>query len=157
LVSRSRGGRQIVENSSMGNTLAQCIRSRWFSAACLVVVILSVVLPPGGFGIPLCQFRATTHLPCFACGLTRSFIRMAHLNFSGAAFFHPLGLVLFPLALALALLLPLPQQARESCARWAEKHGLVLNVVGGAVLVVFLVYGLARMAWVIQSGQPSPW
>lgn len=141
----------------MGAFLAQCIRSRWFSAGCLLVVLLALFLPPGGFGIPMCQFRAATHLPCFACGLTRSFIRMAHLNVREALFFHPLGVVLFPVIAALALLLPVPDAVRDRWARSAERSGLLLNIVGGALLLVFLVYGVARMLWVVQSRQPSPW
>lgn len=121
------------------------------------MVLLSFLLPPGGFGIPMCQFRATTQLPCFACGLTRSFIRMAHLNLHEAAFYHPLGLVLFPMTLALALMLPLPRPARETCAGWAEKHDTLLNILGGGLLAAFLVYGVGRIIWVCQSHHPSPW
>ena len=141
----------------MGTFLAQCIRSRWAAAGCLVVVLLSLALPPGGFGIPMCSFRATTQLPCFACGLTRSFIRMAHLNFREAAFYHPLGLVLFPLTVALALLLPVRTETRERLARRAERSGLVLNIVAVGLLILFLAYGTGRMVWVVQSHRPSPW
>ena len=83
--------------------LTEVLRSKWASIACLAVVVLALVLPPQGFVLPggkpleMCQFKMLTHLPCPGCGLTRSFIGMAHLDLARAARFHPLGLVLFPL------------------------------------------------------------
>ena len=142
----------------MAKLLGTCLRSRWFSAACLAVVVLSFVLPPGkGFGLPLCQFREMTGLPCLGCGLTRSFIDMARLHLERAAFYHPMGVLLFPLALFFGLLLPVPARLREHLGRWAETHGLLVNCFWGAVLVLFVVYGVGRMAWVALSHQPSPW
>jgi hypothetical protein len=142
----------------MAKLLVTCFRSRWFSAACLAVVVLSFLLPPGrGFGVPLCQFREMTGLPCLGCGLTRSFIDMARLHVERAAFYHPIGVVLFPLSLFFALLLPAPAALRERMSRWAETHPVLLNSFWGVLLVVFLAYGVGRMAWVALSHQPSPW
>lgn len=42
-----------------------------------------------------CIFRKVTHLPCLACGITRSFISSAHGNFEQAFKQHPLGPLLF--------------------------------------------------------------
>src|SRR5687768_5362657 len=96
--------------------LNQCVRSRWASAACLAVVVLALALPPQGFGIPLCQFHQVTRMPCPGCGLTRSFIGLAHLNLEGAVFYNPTGVLLFPIVLFLAALLPVPGETRERVA-----------------------------------------
>jgi hypothetical protein len=139
----------------MAVVFQEFVRSRWASAACLAVVLLALALParglvfPGGRELPLCQFKRVTHLPCPGCGLTRSFIGMAHLDLPRAARFHPLGLVLFPLVLFLAALLPAPAAARERVAAWAERNrGLVTWALWG-LMVVFFAYGWGRMMWVL--------
>lgn len=142
----------------MASFLAQLIRSRWTHYAALAVVVLSFVLPPDrGFGVPLCQFRVVTQLPCLACGLTRSYIALAHLNLGRAAFYHPLGLLLFPLTVALASLLIVPPPARRRLVEWTETGRRPLHYLSIAVLGVFLIYGLGRMGWVLLSHRPSPW
>src|SRR5437870_151071 len=103
----------------MGSVYAALFRSRWVSAIAAAVVVLSLVLPPSGFGVPACQFKMLTHLPCFGCGLTRSFIGMGHLRPDRAAFYHPGGIPLFLLTLFLAGLLPLSKDRRMRLGRWA--------------------------------------
>jgi hypothetical protein len=138
--------------------LATCIRSRWVAAACALVVLLAALLPPGkGLGIPLCHFRTVTGLPCLACGLTRSFIGMGHLDVAQAAFFHPVGVVLFPLVLLIALAGLMREPLRERLVSWAERHRLLLNVSATALLAVFVVYGFGRMIYVLATNRPSPW
>ena len=141
----------------MGKVFAAIFRSRLASLACLGVVILALALPPRGFGMPLCQFKMMTSLPCFSCGLTRSFIGMAHLDLGRALFFHPLGVFLFPLFAFVAALLPVPSSQRQRLARWAEDHGFLLNCVAIATLAFFLIYGGGRMVWLLASHRPSPW
>lgn len=142
----------------MGSLLAQCMRSRWVPALCLLVVALSLALPPGrAFGLPLCQFKVVTQLPCLGCGLTRSFVDMAHLHVGRAAFFNPAGVLLFPLVLLLAGLTPVRAGRRERFACWAEKHSLVLNCLAISIAVVFVVNGVARIIWLLLARQPSPW
>ncbi len=46
------------------------------------------------FSIP-CVFKTVTHLPCLACGLTRSFVFTAHGNLASAFRMHLLGPILF--------------------------------------------------------------
>ena len=138
--------------------IAQLIRSRWASLGALVVVVLALVLPPDrGFGVPLCHFRMVTHLPCLACGLTRSYIAFAHLDPPRAAFYHPLGLVLFPFTVFVAGLMLVRQPARARMAGWVECRPRSLRRIGSALLAFFIVYGFGRMAWLLITHQPSPW
>lgn len=136
----------------------QLIRSRWAHYGALAVVLLAVGLPPDrGFGVPLCGFRIVTHLPCLACGMTRSFIALAHLDPARAAFYHPLGLILFPLTLALAALLITPVPRRLRLAGWVEARHRGVNRVGAGLIAVFIVYGLGRIGWLLATHRASPW
>jgi hypothetical protein len=142
----------------MASFLLQLIRSRWAHYGALLVVLLAVGLPPDrGFGVPLCQFRVVTHLPCLACGLTRSFIALAHLDPARAAFYHPLGLILFPLTLALAALLAAPPARQLQVAAWVEARQRAWNRFGIGLLVVFIIYGLGRIGWLLATHRASPW
>jgi hypothetical protein len=144
----------------MGSLYAALIRSRWVSIIATAVVGLSLALPPSGFGIPACQFKMLTHLPCFGCGLTRSFIGMAHLRPDRAVFYHPGGIPLFLLTVFLAALLPLSTERRARLGCWAEECSRPLNYFSVALLALFVVFGVGRMVFVaglLREGRPSPW
>ena len=139
------------------NWAAQLVRSRLASVAALGIVAAAAMLPPNGFGVPLCQFRALTQLPCMGCGLTRCFIGMAHLRFQSAFFYHPVGALAFPLVVFIAALLVIPPARRDRAANWVAGHGNVLVRLGILYASLFVTYGLGRMVWVWLSGKPSPW
>ena len=61
-----------------------------------------VTLPGGGSLGGLCWFRAVFHVDCPFCGMTRSFVALAHGDASAAFRFHPAGPLLFA-AMAVAL------------------------------------------------------
>jgi hypothetical protein len=139
------------------NWLAQIVRSPWASAVALAILIAAVVMPPQGLGLPLCQFHTVTHLPCMGCGLTRCFIRLGHLQFSEALFYHPVGALAFPLVLFAAGLLLVGRPRRERIADWIGGLGSLPARIGILYGVLFVTYGLGRMVWVWLSGNPSPW
>ena len=141
----------------MGPVLGHCLRSKWASAVCLLVVIAALALPPGGFGFPTCQFKEFTRLPCPGCGLTRSFIGMAHLDVARAGFYHPVGVILFPVVFLLAALLALPRRFRDGAARWAERHSVLVSWLFGGLLAFFVAHGVGRIVWLLATRQPSPW
>jgi hypothetical protein len=61
---------------------------------------------------PLCLFKYVTHLPCATCGLTRSFLSLAHGHWQEAFFYNPLGFLLYFGAIVFFLMsLLLPSQA----------------------------------------------
>ena len=74
----------------------------------IVIVALSAALnvrPEGRVGVPgvdqplpgVCSFRRMTGQPCPGCGLTRSFISIAHGDLGAAWRFNPSGILLFVL------------------------------------------------------------
>ncbi len=64
---------------------------------------------------PTCVWRSTLGFPCAGCGLTRSFVALAHGEWSRAFAFHPLGPVLFALLWA-----QVPYRALHA---WQAYHG----------------------------------
>jgi len=54
-----------------------------------------VVLPGGAILGGLCWFRAAFHIDCPFCGMTRSFVALAHGDVPAALRFHPAGPLLF--------------------------------------------------------------
>ncbi len=146
--------------SVVGSMFASCVRSLLVSWICLGVVLIALALPAGGFGFPTCQFHELTRLPCFGCGLTRSFVGMAHLDLIRATLYHPGGVPLFGLALYFAALLPVSAARRDRIAARAEEWGRPATYLAVGFLVLFVLYGIARMAWVtalLSAGKPSPW
>lgn len=77
-------------------------------AVCVIVMVLSVLMTPstgflhlGPLEIPeMCTFRRFLGVECPGCGLTRSFVFMAHLRPVDAFLMNKLGPPLFLLAAA---------------------------------------------------------
>ncbi len=61
------------------------------------------VLSPGGIedGPVVCPFRLLTGLPCPGCGLTRSWVYLAHGQWSDSLLANPFGVVLLALLVGL--------------------------------------------------------
>jgi len=94
---------------------------------------------------PSCWFRRMTGIDCAGCGLTRSFISMAHGRFAAAFWFNPVGPVLFVLV---AVQLPyhvmqLRRIARGFAPRELPGVGLTLVLLACSLLLQWVV----RLAW----------
>jgi hypothetical protein len=142
----------------MANLLLAALRTRWSSLASLAVVAAALLLSPVSrpAGWP-CQFRALTGLPCLTCGLTRSVIRMAHLQPARALEMHPLGLLLFPLLLLHAVLGAAPRGARAAVEGVLRRYRRGVDRAAWMLLALLVCYGLGRIAWLLAAGRPSPW
>lgn len=125
----------------------------WFA---LFAVAASFVLPFDGFGIDICGVHRVTGLPCPGCGLTRAFISLAHGDVRSALGANPFALLLYPLFVALSVVVLLPSGIRARVQRWI---GLRANLVGRAYrvgLFAFLGFGAARFAWFLIKGERFP-
>lgn len=59
-----------------------------------------VVVPHLEFVLPeVCTFRRVLDFPCPGCGLTRSFISLAHGDFPSGVSYHPIGPLLFAIVM----------------------------------------------------------
>jgi hypothetical protein len=119
-------------------------------ALCVIVLSLSFILSlsdgetvaldaDGSYPLPpICLFRATTGLSCPSCGLTRSFIALAHLDPETAWHQHRLGPLLFAF-----VLLQLPYRIlRLTWPRFyglSEKRDLSYNLGALLVFVALLI------------------
>ncbi len=98
--------------------MSKTIRDRWINLAtalfCLAALALAAVLtrttdglrltaeaaPLGG----LCLWREVLDFGCPFCGMTRSFVALAHLDLAGALAHHPAGPLMFVAYAATGLL-----------------------------------------------------
>lgn len=116
-------------------------------AAAWIVLLLAVVHPPEGLGIPLCWTRASSGAPCPGCGLSRSVSCVVRGRLAQAWAFHPFGFVVPVLAVPFALTSLLSRDVR----RWLnERIGCDprwLNAAYAALVAAFLAYGAARAVW----------
>ena len=90
--------------------MAFSIRRRLWPSTLFIAALLALAallpLPRNNViaGVPsICLFHNFTGLPCPGCGLTRSWVAMAHGHAGEALVWHPLGPMLFLSALGYAL------------------------------------------------------
>jgi hypothetical protein len=96
-------------------------------------------------GLP-CLFRLVFHFPCPGCGLTRSFTALWHGDFAHSLRFHPLGSLLFLLAIVMAVRLLTP---RSSSAR-AKLDGVLRQVMRARILKG--VFAVMIALWLVRLG-----
>lgn len=99
-----------------------------------------------------CLFLATTGIPCPSCGLTRSFISVAHNNIQQALDYHLFGLILF-LALILVCLhlileLLLRRRVTTFYTKLLSKRRFQFTFIGAV-----LAYHSVRLYGLWQSGE----
>ena len=112
-----------------------------------VALALAAVHPPHGLGLPVCWLRATTGLPCWGCGLSRSLSCCLRGMFAEAWGYHPFGVVVVAVLFAIALGSVLPGPAREGVVRFLDRFPRAFNVAYALFVTSFLVYGLVRATW----------
>jgi hypothetical protein len=115
---------------------AQLGASLWLSPAGDQVTL------PGGESLgATCWFRAVFHVDCPFCGMTRSFVALAHGELSAAVRFHPAGPLLF--AAMVAALVALCVVFVRRTQPLAERRGFLIAFE--AVALVSLMLGVVKM------------
>lgn len=105
----------------------------------VVVPILDKPLPPS------CMFRRWLQIDCPGCGLTRSFIELAHGRFARAWRFNPAGVALFLLVLA-QIPYRTVQLARIRCGREELRPRRLSNWFAAGLIVFLLGQWVCRLA-----------
>lgn len=99
----------------------------------------SVVSGPG-----FCPFRQMTGWPCPGCGLTRSFVMLAHGDAAQAFSFNAFGPVFFAVGLVATVVAGWSLIARRPAL--LEKFGSWLTTPAAMVVLgLWMAYGLARI------------
>jgi len=100
-----------------------------------------VVFPGGGELGGLCWFRSVFHIDCPFCGMTRSFVALAHGDLAAALRFHPAGPLLFAAMLGFlcAAVVALVRRRPPLVERRDFLRGFE------AVVVICLVIGIFKM------------
>ena len=112
-----------------------------------VALALAAIHPTHGLGLRVCWLRATTGLPCWGCGLSRSLSGCLRGMFAEAWAYHPFGVVLVGVLFAIALASVLPRPARECVMRLLDRYPRSFNAAYALVVTSFLVFGLVRAMW----------
>lgn len=118
---------------------------RFFMYLGLFGIAIALFAPLDRIEYSICYFYNATALPCPGCGLTRSVIRIFHLNFAEAWFFNPFG---YPVALAFVFF-SIAAFSQPLFRLWDESRALMgwSMVSGGALLIVFGLVRIALLAW----------
>ena len=122
--------------------------SIWLDKRCvfaaLVGILLAVLSPPEGFGLPVCLFHNATGLPCPGCGMTRSLSCAVRGMFSQSWHYHPLGIPILALFLFTAAQSILPGVCRARVKEFLQSRAVASTRVYVAFVVVFLAFGVGR-------------
>lgn len=119
--------------------------------ASLPVLLLAARFVPWERIPSTCVFYHLTGLPCPTCGITRSVAALAHLDFHRSVPMHPFGVpavVLFGLWWMLSLY-EIAIGKRTRVLRWARERGVLLAVIGFALVAVF---GAIRVWLLVRGG-----
>ncbi len=107
-------------------------------------LLASVFLPPQGLGFDICLFHRLTGLPCPGCGLTRSITSLTHGNFMQAGAYHPFGLIIWLVFVALTAYAFLPAGVRARVASAAARHETAIRPAYRLFITSFIAFGVAR-------------
>jgi hypothetical protein len=124
-----------------------------FAASCLVVLLAATMSIQDGAGVSLpgiaiplpelCYFRRGVGLDCPGCGLTRSFIALAHGEIARAWQFNPAGLLLFPL-----VAFQIPYQAAQLLRLKSGRQPWKLELIGVGVFAAAVIAMFAQ--WIVK-------
>jgi hypothetical protein len=122
--------------------------TEWIATGGLGVATGAFVLSPDGIddGPVVCPFRLLTGLPCPGCGLTRSWVHLAHGQWRDSFLANPFGMVLVGLLVALVAAVVI---ARMQRTRPPDLDDLIRRPWLRALVGAWLIFALARLLVVI--------
>jgi hypothetical protein len=118
----------------------------------LILLMLGMILPSGGMGIPLCMFKRVFSLPCPGCGLTRSVASVLHGDFLKSWSYHPLGIFFVGAALLLVFNLAMPRRRAVVVRRLFRKYHYSLEILLIAFATFFIGFGGIRLMAYVVTG-----
>ncbi len=120
----------------------------WFRRPTTVVawavLLIALIHPPHGLGIPICWTAAVTGVPCPGCGLTRSMSCAVRGMFNASWHYHPFGVVFLAVFAGVAVISLLPTATRQRIDALIGRHVKVMNAAYAVLIGAFLVFGTAR-------------
>ena len=118
--------------------------TEWIAAGGVAAAAGAFVLSPDGIddGPVVCPFRLLTGLPCPGCGLTRSWVYLAHGQWRDSFLANPFGIVLVALLVALVAAVVVARARRTSAP---DLDGLLRRPWLRALLGAWLLFALARL------------
>jgi uncharacterized protein DUF2752 len=119
-------------------------------------LLASVFLPPHGLGFDVCLTHRLTGLPCPGCGLTRSITSLTHGQFQSAEAYHPFGIVIYLVLVALCAYSLLPLRWREAVRSAAIRRDAVVRPAYRLFIATFVAFGLLRFFLEGIFGAPRP-
>ena len=118
----------------------------------LIVLLIAVVLPSDGMGVPLCSVKSLFSLPCPGCGLTRSVSSMLHGDFLKSWSYHPLGIFFVATALLFVFNLVMPRRSAAAVRRFFKKHNDLLGILLITFVSFFIGFGGIRLMAYLVTG-----
>lgn len=118
----------------------------------LIVLLIAVVLPSDGMGVPLCSVKRLFSLPCPGCGLTRSVSSMLHGDFLKSWSYHPLGIFFVATALLFVFNLVMPRRSAAAVRRFFKKHNDLLGILLITFVSFFIGFGGIRLMAYLVTG-----
>lgn len=106
--------------------------------------ILASVLVLGALDVPLCPWRSLLGVPCPGCGLSRATLALLLGDVRAALYFHPLVIVIAPLAAVISLRVALAS-AGLRVAAWLRVDEKIPSGVWVALIVAMLVVWAVRL------------
>jgi hypothetical protein len=132
-------------------------RRKW-STLCIAVLLLSLALPSSGlFGrFPLCLFRRVTGLPCPGCGLSHAFSALSRGEAAQAAFYHPMGPLLWFVAFFASTGIFWPRKTWEEFGALFRRRRSIFLLSVLCFFVLMLLFGSLRILFLLWR-KPSWW